>query len=128
MIPGLYIKRFMDTILACVYTELNDQVMAHGMEIEQLKSEAKNLELSLKDIEENGDRHIAEKVNRKFERADYSSGSRRNKMAPKTKDITMEGSTTSGDKEPQTPNPIPQKRTRRTRKKTQQLTKKNKSD
>ena len=92
------IKRYMDTILARVdkngealehlvskqeYTELNDHVTAHGTEIEQLKSEMKNLKESLKNIEQTVDRQIAEKINRKFETADHSAGSRPGNMAPR---------------------------------------------
>ena len=91
------IKRFMDTILARVdknglalqnlaskqdYIELNDQVTAQGMEIKQLKTEVKSLEKSVKDIEENFDRHIAEKINWTQQSADTRPESRPNNMMP----------------------------------------------
>ena len=94
------LKRYMDTILALVdkngealthlatkqeITELNDQVTAQGTEIDQLKSEVKTLKKSIKDIEDNFDRHIAEKVNRTFQTADRQSGSRPNNMAASDK-------------------------------------------
>ena len=93
------LKRYMDTIqLARVdkngealthlatkqeITELNNQ----GTEIDQLKSEVKTLKKSIKDIVDNFDQHIAEKVNRTFQTADQQSGSRPNNMAASDKII-----------------------------------------
>ena len=83
------IKRYMDTIIAQVnangkdikslatqqdIVEINDQMTAHSTEIDQLKLELKTLKKSVKDIEENFDLHIAQKVNRMSPTAGLSTG------------------------------------------------------
>ena len=83
------IKRYMDTILTQVNAngqaiknlatkqdiiEINDQLTAHGTELDQLKVEVKSLKNSIKEIETNVDLQIAQKVNRMTETAGPHTG------------------------------------------------------
>ena len=91
------IKRYMDNILTQVNSngrdiqtlatkndlkEINDQITAHGTEIDQLKDELKTLKLSIQGIEENVDLHLAQKVDRMSRTAGLQTGRPNYNMAP----------------------------------------------
>ena len=102
------IKRYMDSIIAQVkyngksintlatkkdFSEMNDQMVAQGAEINQLRTELKSLEKTVKDIESNLDLHIAQKLDRMSRSADPQTGRERPNMASRNQNNTFSAST-----------------------------------
>ena len=92
----LELKRYMDTILTRVsdngkkienlatkqdYQEIKDQLTAQGTEINQLRLEVTKLKKSVKDVEENIDSQLAQKLNRMSAMPGYTTGNARSNMA-----------------------------------------------
>ena len=90
------IKRYMDIIFARVkdngkdiknlatkkyISEMNDQMIAQGAEIDQLRGEVKTLKTSVKEINENLDLYIAQKVDRMSRTAGIQTGRPSSNMA-----------------------------------------------